>query len=200
MADFTLAAFATIAAALFAAELTDKDAFLLIAISTKVRVRVAFLAGATAFLFTTVVIIVLGALLITFVPVNWVRLGGGVVMVGYGAWEARGLVGEQMVKEEESKIERAGSAWKVFLAMVATLALLDLAGDATEVLIIVFVAHYANAILVFSGAYAGLLLATALETSLGNRLGRLLTPGRLRFGSAAVFIILGLSIILLGSA
>lgn len=200
MADFTLAAFATIAAALFVAELTDKDAFLLIAISTKVRARMAFLAGATAFLFTTVVIIVLGALLITVVPVNWVRIGGGVVMVAYGVWEARGLVGEQLVKEEESRIERAGSLWKVFLTMVATLALLDLAGDATEILIIVFVARYANPILVFSGAFSGLLVATALETALGNRLGRMLTPRRLRYGSAAVFIILGLSIILLGSA
>ena len=196
MADFSLASFAAIAAALFVAELTDKDAFLLIAVSTKVRVRVAFLAGATAFTFTTTVIMTLGTLLITVVPVYWVRLAGGVVMVAYGVWQARGLVGQKVVEEEESRIQKAGSQWRVFLTMVAALALLDLAGDATEVLTIVFVARYSNVALVFSGVLTGLVAATAVETSLGNRLGRYLTPNRLRYISAVVFLALGVFIIL----
>jgi putative Ca2+/H+ antiporter (TMEM165/GDT1 family) len=196
LADFSLASFAAIAAALFVAELTDKDAFLLIAVSTKVRVRVAFLAGATAFTFTTTVIMTLGTLLITVVPVYWVRLAGGVVMVAYGVWQARGLVGQKVVEEEESRIQKAGSQWRVFLTMVAALALLDLAGDATEVLTIVFVARYSNVALVFSGVLTGLVAATAVETSLGNRLGRYLTPNRLRYISAVVFLALGVFIIL----
>jgi putative Ca2+/H+ antiporter (TMEM165/GDT1 family) len=196
LADFSLASFAAIAAALFVAELTDKDAFLLIAVSTKVRVRVAFLAGATAFAFTTTVIMTVGTLLITVVPVYWVRLAGGVVMVAYGLWQARGLVGQKVVEEEESRIQRAGSQRRVFLAMVAALALLDLAGDATEVLTIVFVARYSNVALVFSGVLTGLVAATAVETSLGNRLGRYLTPDRLRYVSVVVFLVLGVFIIL----
>jgi len=196
LADFSLASFAAIAAALFVAELTDKDAFLLIAVSTKVRVRVAFLAGATAFAFTTTVIMTLGSLLITVVPVYWVRLAGGVVMVAYGVWQARGLVGQKVVEEEESRIQKAGSQWRVFLTMVAALALLDLAGDATEVLTIVFVARYSNVALVFSGVLTGLVAATAVETSLGNRLGRYLTPNRLRYISVVVFLALGVFIIL----
>lgn len=197
MADFTLTSFAVIAATLFVTELTDKDAFLLIAVSTKVRALLVFLAGVSAFTFTTALIVTLGSLLVTLVPVSWVRLAGGAVMIAYGIWEARGLVGERAVEEEESKIAKAGSAWKVFVTMVVALALLDLAGDATEVLTIVYVAHYANPFLVFSGACTGLISATAVETALGNRLGRLLTPRRLRYGSAAAFLILGFSIILL---
>jgi len=199
LADFSLASFGAIAATLFIAELTDKDAFLLLAVSTKVRIRVAFLAGATSFIFTTTVIMTLGTLLITFVPVYWVRLAGGVVMLGYGAWQARGLVGEKTVEAEESRIQRAGSQWRVFLAMVVALALLDLAGDATEVLTIVFVARYSNAVLVFTGVITGLLAATAAETALGNRLGRLLTPRRLRYVSVIVFLVLGVFIILSSS-
>lgn len=199
LADFSLASFGAIAVALFVTELTDKDAFLLIAISTKVRVRLAFLAGATAFIFTTALIVALGSVLITIVPVNWVRLAGGAVMIAYGIWEARGLVGQHAVEQEESRISRAGTTLRVFATMVASLALLDLAGDATEVLTIVFVAHYANPLLVFSGVCTGLLSATAVETTLGNRLGRLLTPRRLRIGSSAVFLALGASIILLSS-
>lgn len=197
MADFTLASFAVIAAALFVTELTDKDAFLLIAVSTKIRIWLAFLAGVTAFTITTTVFVTLGSVLIAYVPVYWIRLTGGVVMFGYGLWEARGLVGVREVEKQEEKVERTGSTWKAFLALVGALVLLDAAGDATEVLTIVFVAHYSNPILVFTGTCTGLFSAAALETVLGNRLGRMFTPSRLRYLSVVVFLTLGLSIIFL---
>lgn len=199
MSGFTLASFGTIAAVLFVAELTDKDAFLLIAVSSKVRWRVAFLAGAAAFTFTTFVFVVAGSVLVAYVPVYWVRVAGGLVMVGYGLWEARGLVGAKEAEEEGSRIEQAAAPWKVFLTMAATLALLDLAGDATEVLTIVFVARYADSVLVFTGALTGLIMATALETTLGNSLGRVLTEARLRYLSVAVFLLLGVAIIIFSS-
>jgi putative Ca2+/H+ antiporter (TMEM165/GDT1 family) len=199
MPDLSLLDFATIAATLFVAELTDKDALLLIAVSTRVRVRLAFLAGATAFMITTTIIVAAGSLIVTVVPVDWVRLAGGIVMLAYGLWEARGLVGKGAVEREESRVERTGSAWRVFVALVAALALLDLAGDATEVLTIVLVAHYGAPLFVFSAVLIGLVSAAAVETTLGNRLGRLLTPRRLQIGSAVVFLLLGSAIILLGS-
>ena len=64
MADLSLASFVTIAVTLFVAELTDKDALLLVAVSAKVRARLAFLAGATAFMITTTIIIAAGSLLV----------------------------------------------------------------------------------------------------------------------------------------
>jgi putative Ca2+/H+ antiporter (TMEM165/GDT1 family) len=199
MPDLSLVAFASIAATLFVTELTDKDALLLIAVSTRVRVRVAFLAGATAFMLTTTIIVAAGSLVVAVVPVDWVRLAGGIVMLAYGVWEARGLVGKGAVEREESRIARTGSAWRVFLGLVAALALLDLAGDATEVLTLVLVAHYAAPLFVFSAVYVGLASAAAVETTLGNSLGRLLTPRRLQLGSAVVFLVLGSAIIFLGS-
>lgn len=185
-----------IAAAIFVAELADKDAFLLITVSTKVRARVAFLAGATAFALTTALFVTLGAVIVNFVPVYWVRLAGGAVMVAYALWEARGLVGAGEVAKEEARVGKTARPWRAFLALVAALALLDIAGDATEVLTIVFVARYADPLLVFLGAWAGLACASAVETALGNRLGKVLTPGRLRYVSVAVFLALGAYIIL----
>jgi len=198
MTDF-LTSFGAIAGAIFLAELADKDAFLLITVSTRVRAYVAFLAGATAFVITTTLFVTLGSVLIAFVPVYWVRLAGGVVMLAYGIWEARALVGLKQVEKEEAKVEKSGSPWRAFLALVAALALLDIAGDATEVLTIVFVARYADPLLVFLGACTGLVCASALESALGSRLGRVLTPDRLRFVSVAVFLALGAYIILLNS-
>lgn len=197
---FDLVSFGAIAATLFVAELTDKDAFLLITLSTKVRARIVFLAGATAFTITTVILVTAGSLLTTLVPVYWIRIGGGVIMLGYGLWQARGLVGMKAVMEEESRVQKAGTPWKAFVAMVGALALLDLAGDATEVLVIVFVAHYKDLLFVSTAVLLGLLTATALETALGSRLGRLLTPKRLRIVSAVVFLLLGAGILLLNAA
>jgi len=199
MVDLSIASFATIAATIFVAELTDKDALLLLAVATRVRARLAFLAGATAFTITTTIIVAAGSLIVTIVPVYWVRLAGGAVMLGYGLWEAKGLVGEKEVEAQESRIAHSDSPWKVFLALVASLALLDLAGDATEVLTVVLVAQYASPIFVFSSVCVGLYSAAAVEAALGTRLGRLLTPRRLQIGSAVIFILLGLFIILLGS-
>jgi putative Ca2+/H+ antiporter (TMEM165/GDT1 family) len=191
MSDPSAVAFAGIAATLFLAELTDKDALLLLTLATRTRASRVFLAGAAAFLFTTAVIVTIGAIAITVVPIWWVKLAGGVVMVAYGVWEARGLVGRKAVEDQEGRIESAGGGLRSFLLMAGALAFLDLAGDATEVLTIVFVAQYSDALLVFAAAYAGLLAATAVETALGNRLGRLLTPGRLRYLSVSVFLLLG---------
>jgi putative Ca2+/H+ antiporter (TMEM165/GDT1 family) len=195
-----IVAFGAVAATLFVAELTDKDAFLLIALATRVRARLVFLAGAVAFTATTLILVVAGSALVAIVPVNWVRIAGGAIMVGYGLWEARGLVGMEAAMDEESKIQSARTPWRAFFAMVVSLALLDLAGDATEVLVIVFVAHYGNLLFVFASVLTGLLTATALEAALGSRLGRLLTPRRLRVVSAAVFLLLGAYIIFLSAA
>ena len=200
MTDFALASFGAVAAALFVAELTDKDAFLIIAVSTRLRARIVFSAGSVAFVFTTTVLVTTGSLLVAFVPVYWIRAAGGVVMIAYGLYSARGLMGVGAVKEEESRIEKASTAWKSFIALVAALALLDLAGDATEVLTIVFVARYQDPILVFMAACAGLVSATAVETALGNRLGNFLTPRRLRVGSVIVFLTLGTLILLFNSS
>lgn len=196
MADF-LAAFGAIAATLFVTELTDKDAILLIAVSTKAKARLAFLSGITAFTITTSIFVTFGSLLLTVVPVLAVKVAGGAIMLAYGLWELRGLVGFREAEEQEEHVARSGSPLKVYLSLVAALAFLDIAGDATEVLTIVFVAHYGNYLLVFASACTGLFLATAFETALGSRLGRFLTPGRLRYGSAAVFLLLGFSILLL---
>jgi Ca2+/H+ antiporter, TMEM165/GDT1 family len=191
-----LVAFVTIAAALFVTELTDKDALLLLTVATKVRASVVLLAGTTAFVFDTAIIVLLGSILLKVVPIFWIRLAGGVVMLAYGLWGARGLVGVGVVEKEETRIQKAGNSLKLFLTLTGSLIVLDLAGDATEILTIVFVAQYANALLVFSAACVGLVAATGFETVLGNRLGKILTPRRIRYVSILVFLVLGATIIL----
>jgi len=191
MSDPFAISFAGVAGTLFLAELTDKDALLLLTLATRTRALTVFLAGATAFVFTTTLFVALGALVISVIPILWVRVAGGIVMLSYGAWEMKGLVGQRAVAKEEGVIEASGGGLRAFLTMVGALALLDIAGDATEVLTIVFVAQYSDALLVFSAACVGLITAAAVQTALGSRLGKLLTPTRVRYVSIAVFLLLG---------
>lgn len=191
MVDPTLAAFSAIASALFVTELTDKDAFLLLSLATSTRAAIVFLAGATAFVTTTAIFVTAGTLVSAVVPILWVRLIGGASMIGYGLWQARGLFGRGTDEEGGNRPERRVDGWKPFLGIVAALALLDVAGDATEVLTIVLAVQYNDASLVFAAASTGLIAATAFETALGNRIGRMLTPHRLRYVSTAVFLVLG---------
>ena len=184
-----LSAFALIASVLFVTELTDKDALLLLTLATRVRASVVFLAGATAFVFTTTIFVTLGALVSSAIPIFWVRLAGGVVMVGFGLWQVVNIMRGKAPKEES--VNAGSSGWKAFFGIVAALAILDIAGDATEILTIVFVAQYSSAFLVFSAACTGLIAATAFETALGNQLGRMLTAKRLTYVSTAVFLGLG---------
>ncbi len=196
MVDQLLPVFAAIVVALFVTELTDKDALLLLTLAAKGRGVVVFMAGSVAFVLTTGLFVSAGALVNSVVPIVWVKLAGGAFMVVYGLWQAKGLVGQGLVEREEREMEGKTYSLSVFLVMVATLALLDVAGDATEVLTILLVAQYKDAALVFSAACSGLIIATGVETLLGNRLGRLLTLKRMKYVSTAVPFILGTSILL----
>jgi len=188
MVDPLPVAFAAIASALFVTELTDKDAMLLLTLAARTRALFVFLAGATAFVITTTIFVTVGTLIGAVVPILWVRLVGGAFMIGYGLWEARSAVSHGDVEKEKRSLERRFGGWMAFFSIVAALALLDIAGDATEVLTIVLVARYSNPVLVFSAACTGLISATAFETALGNRLGRMLTPQRIRYVSTVVFL------------
>ena len=184
--------FVTIFVTLFVAELSDKDALLLLALATRNKVLTVFLAGSTAFILTTVVNVTVGSIAVELIDVKWIKLGGGAVMIAYAAWEARGIIGGKIIEEEEHRLEKSHDGVRTFLLMVGTLALLDLAGDATMILTIVLVAHYPNdLILVFVATCAGLIAATGVETALGNRLGKYLTPRRVRFVSVVIFLVLG---------
>jgi putative Ca2+/H+ antiporter (TMEM165/GDT1 family) len=191
-------AFLTVLVTIFIAELTDKDALLLLALATKMKPWAAFAAGSTAFTITSAIIVTIGFFLTRIVPIFWIRLAGGAFMIIYAIWDysRSGAIAE---REEENRLlnqTKKKTAWSVFLGAVSLLILLDLAGDATEIITIVFVARFSNVLLVFLGAVTALVTASALETVLGSKLSKILSPQRLRIFSLIVFLIIGFIIIL----
>jgi Ca2+/H+ antiporter, TMEM165/GDT1 family len=193
-----LAALLTTMGTIFVAELTDKDALFLLALATKTKASVVFAAGSVAFTITTAIIVVLGSLLITVVPVIAIKLAGGAIMLAYAVLEFYRFSSEERnvdAREERLLEKSAGGAWSIFIPAVLTLIALDLAGDATELVTIVFLARYQDALVVFAGAVIGLIAAVAVETTLGNRLGRVLSPRRIKYLSIVIFTIIGATVI-----
>lgn len=172
-------------------ELTDKDALLILSLSSTRRALPVFIAGATAFAATTAVYVLVGGAATGYVSAKWITVAGGGVMLAYGAYTVKGILGAEFVGDEGKRLGAAEGGRSAFLSMVAALAALDLAGDATEVLTLVFAARYDSPVLVYSSALAGLVAATALQTALGTWLGRVLTRRRLRILSAGIFLALG---------
>lgn len=184
----------TIMAAIFVAELTDKDALLLLSLATRVKPWVVFAAGSVAFTITSAIIVTVGYFLVSFLPVSLISVAGGLVMIAYGTWSffEANKEGEELTKAERKlSLKASKSLWFVFLDAVSLLILLDLAGDATEVLTILFVARFQNTLLVFVGAVIALIAATAVETIIGNRLSKILSSKRLRIFSLCVFLTIG---------
>ncbi len=171
----------------------------MLTLATKIKSKIAFAAGATAFTITSAIIVSVGSVLIAFLPVYWIKIVGGIIMIGFAVWEFFEISTEEKKIEiqEDVAIKEAKkrSSWTIFLSAVSMLIVLDLAGDATEVLTIVFVARYQDAILVFVACVAALVLASGVETAIGNRLGKVLQPQRVRYLSLIVFSIIGAVII-----
>jgi putative Ca2+/H+ antiporter (TMEM165/GDT1 family) len=198
-----LGAFATIASAIFIAELTDKDALLLLALATKIKPWTAFAAGSTAFAITTAIIVSIGYVLTSVFPVFWIKLLGGIIMICYAIYQYATTSKEKEqneISKEEKRIEeskkRSRAFLRLFFGIVSMLAILDLAGDVTEVLTIVFVARFQNPLLVFISCVVALSAASAVETTIGNRLGKLFSFERIRIFSLLVFLIIGAIVIL----
>jgi putative Ca2+/H+ antiporter (TMEM165/GDT1 family) len=157
-----------------------------------------FAAGSVAFTITTAIIVVVGSLLITVVPVVAIKLAGGSIMLAYAVLEFYRFSSEERLvdEREERLLERGGKgAWSMFIPAVLTLLALDLAGDATELVTIVLLARFNDALVIFFGALIGLIAAVAVETALGNRLGRVLSRKRIKYLSIAVFTVIGVTVI-----
>jgi len=190
------------ASAIFVVELTDKDALLLLALATRTKQSLVFAAGVTAFTITTAIIVTIGHFLVSAFPVFWIKIAGGVIMIVYGLWEFFKVSKEKEEKElakDRNKLlaySSRRSLLSAFAGMVSMLAILDLAGDATEILTIVFVARFGNALFVFVGALMGLVAATAVETAIGSQLTKVFSLARIRLFSLGVFLIVGSALII----
>ena len=148
-------------------ELLDRTNFSLIAYSSKHPAFPSWVGAAAAFLVTTTIAVVVGGSLEAAFhrELTWVRVGGGLVLLGYAAYLV--LVPEKDRQPPTGRSTIAAAFLLIFL--------LEL-GDTTMIFTILFAVEFGNLLLVFAAAALALASVAAFGAYLGSRLGARVEP------------------------
>jgi putative Ca2+/H+ antiporter (TMEM165/GDT1 family) len=171
----------------FVAELGDKTQ--LVALGFGARHRLApVLAGVTiAYMATNLLSVLVGGLLGATLPTRAIGLGGGVLFLGFAAWTLWRGGGD-----DDGESVTAGDR-SVVLSVAAAMFVAEL-GDKT-MLATATLAAQGNPVLVWIGATIGIILSGALGVLLGRVFGARLPERATRIGSALLFAVFGLALI-----
>ncbi len=183
--------FAVVLAVVGGLELVDRTSFALIGLATRLRPLGAWLGAASAFVLTTVLAVLVGASLEGLLGggrLDWLRVGGGLFLIGYAAWTLRGS--EEPPAGAPSGLEGA------IAAAFTTIFLLEL-GDTTMIFEIVFVPSF-GWLPVLAGGALGLGAVAAWDVWLGRRVGLRLDPATVRKVVAGILFVVGALTVLYG--
>jgi putative Ca2+/H+ antiporter (TMEM165/GDT1 family) len=186
-----VAAGALVFCTIFALEFVDRTNLANIALSSRSPPLQVWIGAALAFLVSTAIAVVLGTLILSFLlpEILYIKVGGGALILAYGAWSLLKVMPEELGDEKVS-------AGKVILGTFSLILFLEM-GDGTQILTILFVASLGNALLVFFAALLGLLCMAAVGVKLGGYLRGKLAPRTVERTSSVLMIVVGLALILI---
>lgn len=179
--------FALVFVVIAGTELVDRTNFALIGLAAKNPGMPTWAGAAAAFAITTGVAVVAGTVLLAVLQPEllWLRIGGGVFLIGYAIY-----IG--VVPEHERKLPVGRSAaGTAFL----TIFLLEM-GDTTQWLTIGFVFSQPSPAIVAAAALLGLWCVAASAVVIGRRLGARVEPKQLERVVVAVLLLVGVLTIL----
>jgi Ca2+/H+ antiporter, TMEM165/GDT1 family len=187
MASSLLFIFAFVFAVIGGLELLDRTFFALLAFSSKHPPFQTWAGAATAFVGTTAISVgVGGALEEAFHrELVWVRVGGGVVLLGYAAYLL-------FIPEKDRQPPTGRSAFAAALILILLLEL----GDTTMIFTILFSVQFGNLSIVFLAAALALVSVAAFASLLGSRLGARVEPRSLERLVVVILAIAGVLTIL----
>ena len=168
----------------FVAELGDKTQLVALGFGARHRLAPVLTGVVIAYMATNLLSVVVGGLFGATLPTRAIGLAGGVLFLGFAAWTlARGD------GEEGDDAVRTGDR-SVVLSVATAMFVAEL-GDKT-MLATATLAAQGNPVLVWVGATIGIILSGALGVLLGRWFGARLPERATRLGSAALFAVFGL--------
>jgi putative Ca2+/H+ antiporter (TMEM165/GDT1 family) len=178
----------------FLAELGDKSQILALTFATRYR-AVNTLIGltiATALMMT--IAVGAGVLVGDRLNPRDLSLVAGMVFIGFAIWTLL----EPSLADEAAEAARltGGSRTRTVFGIAAAFALAEF-GDKTMLATIALAAKQPP-VAVWIGAFTGMLVGDGLAVVLGDKLGQMVSPKAIRFGSAAAFGIIGLALLIEG--
>ncbi len=166
------------------AEMGDKTQLLAMAFAAKYRAGKVLFAVFIATLLNHTLAVAAGHLLSAVLPISIISVVASLSFIGYGLWTIRGdqLEGEDKKGSKYGPIITVGIAF--FLAEM---------GDKTQLATISLAVEYNNAFAVLMGTTAGMVVADTFGIIIGIVLGKHLPKESIKWFSAIIFILFGLS-------
>jgi len=168
----------------FVAELGDKSQLMALSFASRFRALPVLAAIATASALIMLVSVGLGAAFAEVLPTRAIRIVAALAFFGFALWTLRGDGHEDDV---ESAPRTGGRSTFVVVAVAFFLAEL---GDKTMLATITLATQY-GWFEVWLGATLGMVAVDALAIVIGRQLGERLPARAVRYGSAALFALVG---------
>jgi putative Ca2+/H+ antiporter (TMEM165/GDT1 family) len=183
MFELSFAAFAASLAFVVLAEMGDKTQLLAMSFATCYNPYKVMLAVFIATIANHALAVVAGQLVTTVVPIDIISLAASLSFIGFGLWTIRG----DQLKDEAKKVSRYGA-----VATVAIAFFIAEFGDKTQLATISLAADYQNPVSVLMGTTIGMLIADGIGIVVGVVLCRRIPQRKIKWFSAAIFVIFGL--------
>ncbi len=181
--------FFTILGTMFLAEMGDKTQLMMIAMTSRYKLRDILLGSAAAILVLNGLAVALGALISQLIPTWLIRIVAGLAFF-YFAWSAISKIAdEEREKQKESR-------FPAVLAVFGTFFLAEL-GDKTQLTAITFAANegansaLSKAVLIWLACSIGLFLADMIGMLAGQLIQKKLPDGFLDLLAFAIFAVFG---------
>jgi Ca2+/H+ antiporter, TMEM165/GDT1 family len=171
----------------FIAELGDKTQLVALGFGARHRLAPVITGVVIAYMATNLLSVVVGGLLGATLPTRAIGLGGGVLFLGFAAWTLWN-------DDDEEDEEGATTGHRSIVLSVATAMFVAELGDKT-MLATATLAAQGNPVLVWIGATIGIVLAGTLGVLLGRVFGARLPERATRIGSAVLFAVFGVALI-----
>ncbi len=176
----------------FVAELGDKTQLVALSFGARHRLAPVMAGVVAAYMATNLLSVVVGGLLGATLPTRAIGLTGGVLFLVFAAWTLRGGGDEDEVAEDAGEGETSSGV--AVTVSVATAMFVAELGDKT-MLATTTLAAKGNPVMVWIGATVGIILAGFLGVLLGRWFGARLPERVTRIGSAALFAVFGVGLI-----
>jgi len=180
--------------AIFVAEFGDKSQLIILAFATRYAARPVILGVIVAAAIIQGASVAVGAIAGAALPATAVGIVSGVAFLAVAAWTLRGEDDE----EEDEAVAAASTRRLAGLALVATVAgtfILSELGDKTMLATFALAATQ-GALPTWIGSTAGEVAANLVAVAVGRQVGHRLSPRMVRIGSAALFAVAGVAVLL----
>jgi putative Ca2+/H+ antiporter (TMEM165/GDT1 family) len=172
------------------AEMADKTQLLTLSLACRYPARKVLIGVALAIAVLNLVAVVIGAVAGRFIPVTAVKIGAGVLFLGFGLWNLLAKDKPQAAEECEVKSDKY-----VILAVMGAFLIAEI-GDKTQLATLSLGARFEGSILnsvgVWLGATVGMILANALAVIIGHTAGRRVPEKLMKRISGALFVGFGI--------